>query len=174
MLGVICAVLFRDPNWKAALTRNRWAIDLSLALFGLGVAILTYKRWSMGTMPMCTLGFTCLALFYSSVLMVTMISPQGLLSRTFQASSLRWLGTIAYGLYLFHTMPLVVLFRIFRHRSSALTNWLDGVIALSALVIALAMARLSWKYFESRLVRLGHRFTYRLAACPTPYSCKRC
>ena len=97
MLGVICAVLFRDPNWKAALTRNRWAINVSLALFGLGVAILTYKRWSMGTVPMCTLGFTCLALFYSSVLMVAMISPQGLLSRIFQASSLRWLGTIAYG-----------------------------------------------------------------------------
>jgi peptidoglycan/LPS O-acetylase OafA/YrhL len=147
---------------------------VSLALCGLGVAILTYKRWSMGTVPMCTLGFTWLALFYSSVLMVAMISPQGLLSRTFQASSLRWLGTIAYGLYLFHAMPLVVLFRIFRHRSPALTNWLDGVIALSALLIALAMARLSWKYFESRLVRLGHRFTYGLAARPTPYSSKRC
>jgi len=172
MLGVICAVLFRDPNWKAALTRNRWAINVSLAVFGLGVAILTYKRWGVGTVPMCTLGFTCLALFYGSVLMVAMISPQGLLSRTFQASSLMWLGTIAYGLYLFHTMPLVVLFRIFLHRSPALTNWIDGVIALSALLIALAMAFLSWKYFESRLVRLGHRFTYegRTPAISAPLS----
>jgi peptidoglycan/LPS O-acetylase OafA/YrhL len=106
MLGVICAVLFRDPNWKAALTRNRWATYLSRCS-GLVSQSSPYKRWGMGTEPVCTLGFTCLALFYSSVLMVSMISPQGLLSRTFQASSLRWLGTIAYALYLFHATPLL-------------------------------------------------------------------
>jgi len=41
------------------------------------VAVLIYKGWGMGTMPMCTLGFTCLALFYASILMLVVIARMG-------------------------------------------------------------------------------------------------
>jgi peptidoglycan/LPS O-acetylase OafA/YrhL len=160
MLGVICAVLLRDRGWKALLVRNLWAIKGCFVMFGLGIALLTYKGWGMGTMPMCTFGFTYLALFYALALMIAMISPEGWLSRTFRARWLMGLGSIAYGLYLFHAIVLTVIFRIVLHRPPAMVNWLDGVTSLSAFVVTLGLARLSWKYFESKLVRFGHRFTY--------------
>lgn len=160
MIGVICAVLLRDRRWKGHLTENPWIAKVSFVMFGFGVAVLTFKGWGMGTRPMSTLGFTCLALFYASALMIAMVSPQGWLSRAFRARWLMWLGTIAYGLYLFHVITLTVIFRILLHQPPAMANGFDILTALSALVVTLCLAQLSWKYFESKLVQLGHRFTY--------------
>jgi len=116
----------------------------------------------MGTMPMCTLGFTCLALFYASILMIVVITPDGLLSRAFRARWLMWLGTISYGLYLFHSIALGVVSPFVLHYQPATANWLRAAAAISALAAALCLAQLSWNYFESKLVQLGHQFIYRI------------
>jgi peptidoglycan/LPS O-acetylase OafA/YrhL len=160
MLGVICAVLLRDDRCKQFLAENVWIIKTCLAIFGLGVAVLTYNGWGMGTMPMCTLGFTCVALFYTSVLMIAMVSPEGILSRVFRARWLMWLGTIAYALYLFHEIVLDAVFRLVFHHAPFLANGFNALAALLALVVALSLAWLSWKFFESKLVKVGHRFVY--------------
>jgi peptidoglycan/LPS O-acetylase OafA/YrhL len=139
---------------------NKWIIKTSFAIFGLGVAVLTYKGWGMGTMPVCTLGFTCVALFYASLLMIAMVSPGGLLARAFRARWLMWLGTIAYALCLFHEIILDAVFRLVLHHTPMMTNEFDALTALLALVVALSLAQLSWKYFESKLVKIGHRFAY--------------
>jgi len=161
MLVVICTVLLRNRYWKEFLAQNRWLVNGSFANFGLGVAILTYKGWGMGTKPMSTLGYTCVALFYASVLMMTLVSPDGWLSRAFRARWLMWLGTIAYGVYLFHEIALDAAFRIVLHHTTVMANWLDALTAFSALLVVLGLAQLSWKYFESKLVKIGHRFTYK-------------
>jgi peptidoglycan/LPS O-acetylase OafA/YrhL len=45
MIGVICAVLLRDPRWNELLRKERWATEVSCTIFGLGVAVLMYKGW---------------------------------------------------------------------------------------------------------------------------------
>jgi peptidoglycan/LPS O-acetylase OafA/YrhL len=160
MVGVICAILLQDPRWKELLIRKRWATEASCTIFGLGVAVLMYKGWGMGTMPMCTLGFTCLALFYASILILVIITPDGLLSRALRARWLMWLGTISFGLYLLHSIALATVSPILLHHQPETSNWLRAVTAISALVAALCLAWLSWNYFESKMVRLGHRFIY--------------
>jgi peptidoglycan/LPS O-acetylase OafA/YrhL len=160
MLGVICAVLLRDDHCKEYLRGNPRIIKTSFLIFGLGVVVLTYKGWGMGTMPMCTLGFTCVALFYASLLMIAMVVPDGLLGRAFRARWLTWLGTIAYALYLFHEIVLDGMFRLLLNHAPVMADGFEALTALLALVVALGLARLSWRYFESELVRAGHRFTY--------------
>jgi peptidoglycan/LPS O-acetylase OafA/YrhL len=160
MLGVICAVVLRDRKLKGLLVRNLWTVKTSSLLFGLVVGVFIYKGWGMGTMPMCTLGFTCLALFYASVLMIAMCAPEGILSRAFRAGWLMQLGAIAYGLYLFHAIVLTATFHLLLHHSPSIAHWIDVVTACSAFVAAVGLSQLSWRYFESRLVRLGHRFSY--------------
>jgi peptidoglycan/LPS O-acetylase OafA/YrhL len=44
MLGVVCALLLRDPRWKSLLARNQWLAGASCAVFGLGILVLMYKR----------------------------------------------------------------------------------------------------------------------------------
>ena len=168
MLGVICALLWRDASCKVFLARNAWIMSACLGIFGLGVAILTYRRWGMGTLPMCTLGFSCMALFYASALMTTMIDSNGWLSRVCQTRWLMRLGGIAYGLYLIHGLVLELAFRILRHRAPILANGYDALTALLALILAVFFAQLSWRFFESKLVRMGHRFTYGTARAVRP------
>jgi len=160
MAGVICAVLLRDPLWNGLLRRNRWATEVSCTIFGFGVAILMFRGWGMGTLPMCTLGFTCLALFYASILMLVIVKPDGQLSRALQTRWLMWLGTISYGLYLFHGISLGFVAPIVLHPQPTTANWLRVATGICALVAALCFAHLSWNYFESELVQLGHKFTY--------------
>lgn len=160
MLGVICATVVRSRLWKDRLITNRWAINAALTGLGLGVAVMTYKGWGMETRPMCTLGFSFLALFYASLLMAVLSSPDSMLSRAFRTHWLRWLGTVAYGLYLFHSVALTVLFRILQGYSPTISNWRDIATILVSLVAALGVSWLSWSYFESKLVRVGHHFTY--------------
>jgi peptidoglycan/LPS O-acetylase OafA/YrhL len=163
MLGVICALLLRDERWKTLLTGNIWIVRSSLAVFGLGMAIFIYKGWGMGTRPMCTLGFSCVAAFYASLLMIAMISPDGWVSRVCQTRWLMRLGAIAYGMYLIHQIALDVAFRVLRHSAAILENWHDALTILLALAVAVCLAQFSWRYFESKLVRFGHRFTYGTA-----------
>jgi peptidoglycan/LPS O-acetylase OafA/YrhL len=173
MLGVICAVVLRDPKLKELLVRKLWAFKTSSLMLGLVVGVFIYKGWGMGTMPMCTLGFTCVALFYASVLMIAIVAPESILSRAFRARWLMRLGMIAYALYLFHEIVLTAAFHILLHHSPSIANWFDAITAFSAFVAAVGLAHLSWSYFESKLVRLGHRFTYegRIAASsPAPLS----
>lgn len=156
MVGVLCAVLLRDTQWKELLIKKRWATVASCTIFGLGVVVLTCKGWGMGTRPMCTLGFTCLALFYASIVMLVAITPDGLLSRAFRARWLMWLGRISYGLYLFHGLALGVVSRL-----AVADWWLRATTTISAVVAAVCLAQLSWNHLESKLVRLGHAFVYR-------------
>jgi len=173
MLGVVCALLLRNPQWKAILVRNPWATGASCAIFGFGVAVLTYKKWGMGTMPMSTLGFTCLALFYASLLMKVVISPDGLLSRAFRSAWLRWFGMISYGLYLFHAIVLGVLSPILLHPLRAEPDWLIALATACGALASIGLAWISWNFFESRIVRFGHRFIYKNPtepASPPPLS----
>jgi peptidoglycan/LPS O-acetylase OafA/YrhL len=176
MFGVICAVLLRDRKWKELLIKNFWAIKAFFLLFALVVTVFTYKGWGMETRPMCTLGFTCVALLYASVLMISVVAPESILSRAFRARWLMRLGTIAYGLYLFHVIALNAAFHLLLHRSPSMTNWFDVGTAFCAFVAAVGLAELSWRYFESKLVGLGHRYSYegRFAArSPMPLSIAR-
>jgi peptidoglycan/LPS O-acetylase OafA/YrhL len=160
MFGVICAAVLRDRKLKELLVRNLWTLKISSFLFGLVVGVFIYKGWGIGTMPMCTLGFTCVALFYASVLMIAVVAPEGILSRAFRARWLMQFGTIAYGLYLFHLIALTAAFHILVHHPPSISNWLDAATAFCAFVGAVGLAQLSWRCFESKLVRLGHRFAY--------------
>ena len=119
----------------------------------------TWKGWGVLSTAMSTAGYTVLAAFYLILLLLT-ITSSGWLKRIFSWRALRWLGTIAYGLYLIHVPALDLAFRLFEHRGPRLVQSVDLVPLTIALGGSLLLAHLSWTFFESRLVRYGHRFRY--------------
>jgi peptidoglycan/LPS O-acetylase OafA/YrhL len=106
-----------------------------------------------------TAGYTVLAAFYLILLLLT-ITSSGWLKRIFTWRPLRWLGTIAYGLYLIHVPALDLAFRVLEHRGPRLVQAFDLVPLTIAMGGSLLLAYLSWSLFESSLVRYGHRFAY--------------
>jgi peptidoglycan/LPS O-acetylase OafA/YrhL len=88
----------------------------------------------------------------------------------FRSPVLRFFGVISYGLYLVH-QPV----------AGILHGWLLGsrpdigtlpqvAVTIGALAASVAIAHLSWTFFESPLVRLGHRWRYRPGRVGTAYT----
>ena len=106
-----------------------------------------------------TIGYSALAVLYLTLLVAT-LNSEGMLRRIFCLNWLCWLGTIAYGVYLLHVPALDFSFDFFEHGRPQLKHLFDLVPLTVALCMTLLIAHLSWEVFESRLVKLGHRFAY--------------
>lgn len=167
MLGVVSALILRDPALKKRLQAHPRVLSAAIVFLGAGVALLTAVRWWAYTPEMSTFGYTWLAAFYASVLMASLLFPQGRLSRLFQTKWLISYGTIAYGLYLCHMGALDAVFRVFRHQNGSepffprLQGFQDLLALAGSFILATVICQISWKFFEAPLVGLGHRFHYK-------------
>ncbi len=100
---------------------------------------------------------TVMTLLWGSFL--TLSLGTGLIHRTMTRPSLRWLGKISYGLYVFHVLFLPVYWGVVRKLAPhAGTSKLAPLVALIDIVLSLALATLSFRYFETPFLKLRKRF----------------
>lgn len=164
MLGVLAALaLRRDDVWLVLTRQTRLLKGIGLVL-GLGVILFTVRGWTIGTLPMSTLGYTWLALFYLVFLVLGLTEPHGLLGSVLRNRALRGLGEISYGTYLFHLGVNGLVHGVIRGRSPGIDSPGDVLVGLFALVLTLVIAKASWVYFEWPIVKLGRSFHYEAAA----------
>ncbi len=60
---------------------------------------------------MKTVGYTWVALFYVAILLFVLTRPNSSLTKVLRMKWLCWLGTLAYGIYLFHHGNTISVFR---------------------------------------------------------------
>lgn len=84
---------------------------------------------------------------------------EGWPGRVLACRPLRWLGTISYGIYVYH-FPIVIWLMTKIPRGPALFA--------AVLPLTLAVATVSWRWFESPLLRLKERFPQEPEAQPIP------
>jgi peptidoglycan/LPS O-acetylase OafA/YrhL len=159
-LGVLSALLVRNLafwNWLQSHRRILWS---ATTLFFFGVAFMTGQGYDALSFPMTTWGFSWLAAFYACILLIAISPTGGVVPRLLQNKLLTRLGTLAYCSYLVH----VAIMNALRHPLKAhfpqfpVAAWLVGGIVGSA--ITLAVAALSYQYFEKPLLRRGHQYSY--------------
>jgi peptidoglycan/LPS O-acetylase OafA/YrhL len=159
LLGVLGAIVLRDPRWRGWLLGKRRFLSLVLVFLLAGVALLTWRSPSPYERLMATAGFTWLALTYLSFLLYTLLYRDSWISRCLRWSWLRGLGVIAYGTYLFHEFFLGMFFG----RIPWIRSWHDVGLSVIVLVVTISFCRLSWVYFEKPFVQMGHRSHYLTA-----------
>jgi len=160
LLGVLGAVAMRNPVCRGWLSRNhRFSSVLLFILLG-GMAVLTWRAPDYRHLPMLSVGYTWMALFYLSLLLYSLMYRESWICRCMRWSWLGWLGTIAYGVYLFHEFILGAFFSLLWSRPPALSSLPEVCVTFLALALTLILCRMSWVYFEKPLVQLGHRSHY--------------
>jgi peptidoglycan/LPS O-acetylase OafA/YrhL len=160
LLGVLAAILVRDDDWRSRIERAKPFFAILTPVFLLGLAVLTLRSFTISSPLMQSFGYTWLALFYVGVLLYSVTQPASLVSRALRFKWLGWLGGIAYGTYLLHNVFLGVLFVYCWGYEPRISGGYTLIAALVALGLTLVIARLSWRYLESPLIRFGHRTSY--------------
>jgi peptidoglycan/LPS O-acetylase OafA/YrhL len=94
------------------------------------------------------------------VLTFILIAPESACSRFLSLSWMRTLGNMAYSTYLFHPIFLALAFYWLRGGNPTLRASSDLIpIALALFATGIA-SYASWTWFESKLMKIGHRWRY--------------
>ncbi len=101
-----------------------------------------------------------MAFFYVGLLLLALIYSESWLVRILRNSWLKALGTISYGVYLFHWPVLGLTFMIFRHKRPWAETPAEHGLVLLALALTIAIASVSWTIFEKPLLKIGHAVKY--------------
>jgi peptidoglycan/LPS O-acetylase OafA/YrhL len=94
------------------------------------------------------------------VLLAVSASPGSALQRILTTRILTRLGAIAYFTYLFH-LPITEACRRIAASHVAIPSVFTSACAYTiGIAVTLALAMLSWRFFEKPLIAVGRRFSY--------------
>jgi peptidoglycan/LPS O-acetylase OafA/YrhL len=94
---------------------------------------------------------------YAALLLLCIWYPAGRVSKTVSMGTFRWLGTISYGTYLLHAPVRSLVLAVFHELTSRGIPFPGFLVTPVSLLLTLALAQISWTYFERRFVEWSHR-----------------
>jgi peptidoglycan/LPS O-acetylase OafA/YrhL len=157
LLGALVAYWIRIPGFRSAATRHRKALASLLGILVIGAG---YMAWGGQASLGGPLTHLWLAFLYSALLLLLLVHPEGIVARALCTPALLWLGSISYGVYIFHQAVSGLAHGLFHASAPRIGSWSDLGVTLLALTITLLLAQASYRYFESRLIAYGHSFRY--------------
>jgi peptidoglycan/LPS O-acetylase OafA/YrhL len=159
-IGIFAALLWRTDAVRAWLTvHGRFFYGL-VGGFGLGVVAL--GRWAPSpfSIVQTSVGYTWIALFYASTLLLAIAKPAGPIAWLARMPWLRELGRVSYCVYLIHLAVVVVLFAVLNATLGHLTGLESFVGNVLAAILSYTISVTSWSYFEHPILRIGCSFKY--------------
>jgi peptidoglycan/LPS O-acetylase OafA/YrhL len=167
LIGVLCAYLLRQEKSRSWLTQNTRTLHVAFLFLALGVAYLVSLGYGYNAMrvrtsfELVTYGYTLLALFCASVLLIAILDKKSLIARVLRNRLLRHFGVLAYGIYIIHSAVRGILLDLFFGAEGAKATLLSrNLVSLLAFFAMWMLAMLSWRFFEGPIVRWGRSFRY--------------
>jgi len=158
-LGLLCAYCLRERgawNWLVKHRSDLWILFFVLLA---GIPALNTKGLPL-TLLWITVGYGWMSVFYATAMILALTNSGSFLSRALRWPWLTGLGTISYGVYLFHYGIYGLCMWLLRGHASLLENWKDFGVTLLAAVITVALGKLSWRYFEKPIVRWSRNWPH--------------
>jgi peptidoglycan/LPS O-acetylase OafA/YrhL len=156
MFGVLAAIAIRKRGagdiFGKATTR---ILILSTGVFGGTACVLAIANQGIGTSAMSTVGFSVLAAFYTSLLLLALSPRPSLYREWLRIGALVKLGTVAYCVYLIH-LPVLAVTNFISARWGGISSLSPFFGALAGLLCTLALAAVSWRFMEKPLISIGH------------------
>jgi peptidoglycan/LPS O-acetylase OafA/YrhL len=156
-LGGFLAMCYRDRSWQYV---DRFAPLASLLALTGFLAVAAFNRSFVQHNPSAFIyGLPCLTFFLGGVLVLS-LRPRGVVRRAMSFAWLRWVGTISYGIYIFHVLltPLygLIVKRIWPTAGRVQSQVLYAVVTI---VVSFSLAWLSFRFFETPFLNLRKRFS---------------
>jgi peptidoglycan/LPS O-acetylase OafA/YrhL len=157
LMGGMLAIAYRTPKVKNAMYEYYRYFLVLFFVFLFGVGILTFSDLGIGDVFV----HLWLAVFYSLLLIVCTLRPEGVISVSISNRFFVWLGLRSYGIYLFH-IPVSSITHQFLtgHVPHYFSNWPEFLVTLFAMLITFVLAEISFRLFESFFLSYGRKFRY--------------
>lgn len=169
-IGVLIALGVREPRVLSLMRRYSGAAYTLFAILLLISLRVMWGHFEPLTGRAFGMEYSFLAIFYGLLLLSTLLSTR--LSAIFSFGPLRFMGNIAYGIYLLHRLINFSLQKALFYLRPTSGSISDILIATASVAGSIAVATASWRYFEQPLVKRGHRYRYKKGGCsdqfPTP------
>jgi peptidoglycan/LPS O-acetylase OafA/YrhL len=160
--GVIIAVVLRTRVAWTWLESHRKQIYLAFSFLSIGVCSLLFVRQPLTKPLFVSLGFSVLAAFYASLLVLVIVNPGRIERLAFGWNPLVRLGIISYAVYIIHQGVNFLWHGVVFGRLPSLTDWPSILLTLVSFLTVLMLAGLSWRFMEGPLIRRAHnRYRYR-------------
>jgi peptidoglycan/LPS O-acetylase OafA/YrhL len=154
-LGAYLAMSFRDGSWGRLERVAPWITLASLAGFvAVGIANGTVELIKRSS---ATSGVMFITIFYAGFMVLAM--RDGVIHRAMKAGWLRWVGSISYGIYVFHIL-FVPFYSWLGERLAPHAGRVEG-IALKGVITWILTTLIAWasfRFFESPILRLRKYF----------------
>lgn len=157
--GMLVALLWRDQKARFWLSTNTNKLYGAFGVLLAGIAILGKWFPANDFLVQQAIGYTWIALFYTIVLLLSLLHSSGPIARLARMGWLRELGKLSYCIYIIHMAVNFLCFKI-PHATVGVSFPHDLAITLIAVAITYSIAKLSWIFFEHPLLRRGHRYSY--------------
>jgi peptidoglycan/LPS O-acetylase OafA/YrhL len=158
LFGALLACGFRNPDFMSTVKKYWKHLNFLFVALIVGVGFMNFSGYLLkgGT-------FThfWLALLFAMLLLLPLIHREGMLARALRNRILIWLGTISYGVYIFHQTVSGLVHGLIRGTYPHIGSWNDLLVTLLGLAITLVLAQLSYRGVESKIIAYGHSFSFR-------------
>jgi peptidoglycan/LPS O-acetylase OafA/YrhL len=154
--GALLAVLVR---WHPFVSTVRNQAGVVLTIFSvliIGAIVLTFRPSPFGVF-----NHFWLAGLYSTFVLIAFLGNAPFSDKLLESRLLVWLGQLSYGICMFHQAVSGLVHGLIHGGAPQIRTFSDAGITLLSLCITLVLAMLSYRFFESPFLRLGHRFLYR-------------
>jgi peptidoglycan/LPS O-acetylase OafA/YrhL len=156
-MGAFLAAGLRTWKLEKLSSRLRWPVYFSGA--GAIAVVAVSRSVDFHTFLMSSVGYTISALLFSGLLLKCLL-PTSVAFRVFSTRTLRFFGRYSYGIYVYHLLFTPILSSVLYWLQARTHSRMTGAMLYLAFwfVASIAVAMLSYKYFESPLLRLKDRF----------------
>jgi peptidoglycan/LPS O-acetylase OafA/YrhL len=155
-IGAYLAMCFRDPVTWSRLQRFAPAA-LVVSLVGFLSAGVAGHSLLLNSSFVFLIGLPFVTIFFAALVVLAL--SDGAVNRATRASWLRWLGSISYGVYVFHVLLTSVFAWIVAtlapHASRNAALALDFIVAG---VLSVSLGWISFRYYESSFLRRRERY----------------
>ncbi|MGB6546897.1 MAG: acyltransferase [Candidatus Acidiferrales bacterium] len=159
-IGILTALLWRNHIFRAWLSEHGRTLLVGASVFFAGVAALNQWAPDHDSWQEQSAGYTWIAIFYALLILLVLSKQGGWVAVFTRFAWLRELGKVSYCVYLIHVAVMIfcrILVTSVVHR---LSDWIFVVSNIAAVFVSLAIARVSWAYFENPLLKKGHKYKY--------------